>query len=51
MDAVRRVARLEGIFLDPIFSGKAMAGLIDLIGRGELSKRQSVVFLHTGGWP
>ena len=51
LDAVRQVARLEGIFLDPIFTGKAMAGLIDLIAREEIRKGQTVVFLHTGSWP
>jgi L-cysteate sulfo-lyase len=51
IEAVRTVARLEGIFLDPLVSGKAMAGLIDLIDKGEFRKGQSVVFLHTGGSP
>lgn len=49
--AVRTVARLEGILLEPIFSGKAMAGLMDLIARNEFRKGQSVLFLHTGSWP
>tara|TARA_R110002096_G_scaffold44526_1_gene119982 strand:- start:21011 stop:22324 length:1314 start_codon:yes stop_codon:yes gene_type:complete len=48
-DAVSLVARHEGIFLDPDDSGIAMAGLIELIQRGELTKGQTVVFLHTGG--
>lgn len=51
MAAVRKVAQLEGIFLDPVFTGRAMAGLFDLIASGELGKRHSVVFLHTGGSP
>ncbi len=51
LDAVRTVARLEGIFLDPVFTGRAMAALMALIKGGELGKRQSVVFLHTGGSP
>jgi L-cysteate sulfo-lyase len=48
-EAVTMLARLEGILLDPVYSGKAMAGLIDLIRRGEVRKGETVVFLHTGG--
>ena len=48
-EAVRTMARLEGILLDPVYSGKAMAGMIDLIRRGEIGKNRTVVFLHTGG--
>lgn len=48
-EAVTLVARLEGVLLDPVYSGKAMAGLIDLIRKGHFNKRQTVVFLHTGG--
>jgi D-cysteine desulfhydrase family pyridoxal phosphate-dependent enzyme len=51
MDAIRLVARAEGIFLDPVYTGKAMAGLIDLIKRGVFHRGQQIVFLHTGGWP
>ncbi len=49
IEAVRMLARLEGIFLDPVYSGKGMAGLMDLIRRGVFTKGQTVVFLHTGG--
>jgi L-cysteate sulfo-lyase len=49
IEAVTLVARTEGILLDPVYSGKAMAGLIDLVRRGELRKEENVVFLHTGG--
>jgi L-cysteate sulfo-lyase len=48
-EAVTLVARTEGIFLDPVYSGKGMAGLIDLIRRGEFRRDENVVFLHTGG--
>jgi len=48
-DAVRMVARLEGILLDPVYSGKAMAGMIDLIRKGVIGREERVVFLHTGG--
>jgi len=49
MEAVTLLARLEGILLDPVYSGKGMAGLIDLIRKGHYEKGQNVVFLHTGG--
>ncbi len=50
-DAILQVARLEGIFLDPVYTGKTMAGLIDLVHRGEIVKGSTVVFWHTGGTP
>jgi D-cysteine desulfhydrase len=45
------VARTEGVILDPVYSGKAMAGLIALIRRGVIKQSETVVFLHTGGHP
>ena len=51
VEAVRLVAQSEAILLDPVYTGKAMAGLIDLVRRGEFTDRQSVLFLHTGGSP
>jgi D-cysteine desulfhydrase family pyridoxal phosphate-dependent enzyme len=51
VDAVRLLARTEGILLDPVYTGKAMAGLIDLVRRGRFKKGQSVAFIHTGGTP
>jgi len=50
-DTVLRVARSEGIVLDPVYTGKAMAGLIDLIEHGRFGAEDVVVFLHTGGVP
>ena len=47
--AVRLVARLEGVLLDPVYTGKAMAGLIDLVHTGRLDADHTTVFLHTGG--
>ena len=47
--AIRMLAELEGILLDPVYSGKGMAGLIDLIRKGHYRKGQQVMFLHTGG--
>jgi L-cysteate sulfo-lyase len=49
--AVRIVAQTEGILLDPVYTGRAMGGLIDMIQRGELSREHSVLFWHTGGTP
>ena len=49
--AMRLVAGSEGIILDPVYSAKAMAGLIDHVRTGRIGKGQSVVFLHTGGTP
>jgi D-cysteine desulfhydrase len=51
VEAVRMLARLEGVLLDPVYSGKAMAGLIGLGRRGELKRGERVLFLHTGGSP
>jgi L-cysteate sulfo-lyase len=51
IEAVQMLARTEGIFLDPVYSGKGMAGLIDLIRKGAFKKGENVVFLHTGGAP
>jgi len=50
-DAIRTVARTEGILLDPIYTGKAMWGLIDLTKQGYFDKDECVVFLHSGGTP
>ncbi|HTQ11841.1 MAG TPA: pyridoxal-phosphate dependent enzyme, partial [Fimbriimonadaceae bacterium] len=47
--AIRTLARAEGVFLDPIYTGKAFAGLLALVGSGEISGR--VLFWHTGGIP
>lgn len=50
-EAIGLFARLEGLLLDPVYTGRAAAGLIDLIRRGHLSAGQTVVFWHTGGVP
>ena len=44
-------ARTEGLLLDPVYSGKGAAGLIDLIRKGRFGKTENVIFLHTGGAP
>ena len=47
--AVALAARREGLVLDPVYSGKALAGLLDLARRREFSPDENIVFLHTGG--
>lgn len=49
--AVQYLARLEGIILDPIYTGKAFAGLLDLVKGGQLDDEEPIIFLHTGGVP
>ena len=51
MEAVKLLARLEGIFLDPVYTGKAMAGLIDGIAQNRFRRQGPIVFVHTGGAP
>jgi len=48
-DAILLLARTEGLLFDPVYSGKALAGMLDLVRRGEFSDAQNIVFLHTGG--
>ncbi len=50
-EAIELMARNEGILLDPVYTGRAMAGLIDLVRKGEFGKQETVVFWHTGGYP
>lgn len=49
IDAIRMLAELEGILLDPVYSGKGMAGLIDLVRKGHFKPTDRLIFLHTGG--
>jgi len=49
IEAIELFARAEGLLLDPVYSGKGAAGLIDLIRRGHYEKGQNIVFIHTGG--
>ena len=49
LEAIRLAAETEGLLLDPVYTGKAMAGLIDLCRKGFFRADQNVVFLHTGG--
>lgn len=49
LEAINIFARTEAILLDPVYSGKGAAGLIDLCRKGHFKKGQKIVFLHTGG--
>lgn len=51
VEAVKLFARLEGVLLDPVYTGKAAAGLVDQVRRGAFPAAANVVFLHTGGAP
>jgi 1-aminocyclopropane-1-carboxylate deaminase len=51
LDAMRLVARLEGMITDPVYEGKSMAGLIDLVARGEIGRHSNVLYAHLGGQP
>jgi L-cysteate sulfo-lyase len=50
-EAIELFARCEGIMVDPVYTGRAAAGLIDLIRRGTIGKDETVLFWHTGGVP
>ena len=49
--AIKLLARAEGILLDPVYTGKAFAGMLDLIEKGQLGSDEPILFLHTGGLP
>lgn len=51
VEAVNLMAKTEGILLDPVYTGKAMAGLIDLCRNGYFKKEENLLFVHTGGSP
>ena len=51
IEAIRLFARLEGLLLDPVYTGRAAAGLIDLIRNGYFKPEEDVLFWHTGGTP
>lgn len=53
--AIRLLAQSEGVILDPVFTGKAFAGVLDLVDKGKFGRQDHIVFLHSGGiaglWP
>ena len=51
LDAIRLTATLEGMIIDTVYEGKSMAGLIDLVGRGDIPKDSTVLYAHLGGQP
>lgn len=51
LEAIRLAARLEGMITDPVYEGKSMAGLIDLVSSGEIDRSSTVLFAHLGGQP
>jgi 1-aminocyclopropane-1-carboxylate deaminase len=51
LDAIRLTGRLEGMIIDPVYEGKSMAGLIDLVRSGEIGKDSNVLYAHLGGQP
>lgn len=51
VEAVQLLAKTEGILLDPVYTGKAVAGLIDLIRKGTFNKEDNILFVHSGGSP
>ena len=51
LEAMRLAARTEGMVTDPVYEGKSMAGMIDLVGRGEIGADSTVLYAHLGGQP
>ncbi|ABK69712.1 1-aminocyclopropane-1-carboxylate deaminase [Mycolicibacterium smegmatis] len=51
IDAIKLTGRLEGVILDPVYEGKSMAGLIDLVRSGEIPPSSTVLYAHLGGQP
>ena len=51
LEAMRMAARLEGMITDPVYEGKSMAGMIDLVANAEIGKDSTVLFAHLGGQP
>ncbi|UCE14418.1 MAG: D-cysteine desulfhydrase family protein [Candidatus Heimdallarchaeota archaeon] len=51
IDTIKLIATLEGLFLDPVYTGKAMVGMIDLINREIIPSGSRILFLHSGGGP
>lgn len=51
LDAIRLSGRLEGMIIDPVYEGKSMAGLIDLVQQGEIGRDSTVLYAHLGGQP
>ena len=51
IEAIRLAGRLEGMLTDPVYEGKSMAAMIDLVGSGEIGPDSTVLYAHLGGQP
>src|ERR671921_462089 len=51
LEAIRTAGRLEGMITDPVYEGKSMAGMIDMVASGEIEKGSNVLYAHLGGQP
>jgi 1-aminocyclopropane-1-carboxylate deaminase len=51
LEAIRLAGRLEGMLTDPVYEGKSMAGMVDLVARGEIERTSNVLYAHLGGQP
>jgi 1-aminocyclopropane-1-carboxylate deaminase len=51
LDAIRLTGRLEGVIIDPVYEGKSMAGLIDLVTSGDIPRDSNILYAHLGGQP
>jgi 1-aminocyclopropane-1-carboxylate deaminase len=51
LEAIRLAGRLEGMITDPVYEGKSMAGMIDLVSGGEIDRGSNVLYAHLGGQP
>ena len=51
VEAIRLSGSLEGMIIDPVYEGKSMAGLVDLVASGEIGRDSTVLYAHLGGQP
>ena len=51
IEAIRLAGRLEGMITDPVYEGKSMAGMVDLVASGEIDRGSTVLYAHLGGQP
>ena len=51
IEAIRLAGRLEGMLTDPVYEGKSMAGMVDLVASGEIARDSTVLYAHLGGQP
>jgi 1-aminocyclopropane-1-carboxylate deaminase len=51
LDAIRLAGRIEGMITDPVYEGKSMAGMVDMVASGEIARDSNVLYAHLGGQP